>query len=48
MSRILGISTLGWMKGKEMLNRLILHELGAIERFDCKRTKLLFPEHPHV
>src|SRR5712692_5923473 len=34
-----------WIKEKVMLKRLILDELGAIERFDRKRTKLLFPEH---
>jgi carbamoyltransferase len=34
-----------WIKEKVMLKRLILDELGAIERFDRKRAKLLFPEH---
>ena len=34
-----------WIKEKVMLKRLILDELDAIERFDRKRTKLLFPEH---
>jgi len=34
-----------WIKEKVMLKRLILDELGGIERFDRGRVKLLFPEH---
>ena len=34
-----------WIKEKMLLKRLILDELGAIQRFDRKRARLLFPEH---
>src|SRR6266545_4656265 len=34
-----------WIKEKLLLKRLILDELGGVQRFDGKRTRLLFPEH---
>lgn len=34
-----------WIKEKLLLKRLILDELEGVQRFDRKRTRLLFPEH---